>query len=217
MPKKAAQKSRAEWIDAYMEHLLDHGEPPASVYRFAKDQGVSEKAFYAHFASFDSLEGELWKGLITDTVAALEADPEYAQYPVRQKLAAFYYTFLESALDMRSFLLLRFPGMQLVCPPPYLNKFRRAFLDYIEPLLTQAKESQEIPERGRLNQTYPNLVYAQLLFIVDFWLKDESDQFQRTDALIEKSVTLGFDLIGTQVVDSAFDLVRFLAGEFKAS
>lgn len=216
MPKKAASKSRADWLDAYLEYLLEHGEPPPSVYRFAKDLGTTEKAFYQHFANFDSLEGELWKSLIDDTVATLKADPEYAAYPVQQKLAAFYYTFLEGALDRRSYLLMRFPGIQLVCAPGYLTKFRTAFIEYVEPLLDEAKAQQEIPERGRLNQTYPNLVYAQLLFILDFWLKDESDQFQRTDALVEKTTTLGFDLIGAQVVDSAFDLVRFLAGEMKA-
>lgn len=216
MAKKAAQKSRQSWIDAYLDHLLEEGEPPASVYRFAKNQGVGEKAFYAHFANFESLEGEIWKSLVADTVTALHADEDYASYPVQQKLAAFYYTFLEGALEYRSFMLLRFPGVQLVACPGRLNKFRDAFIDYAKPLLDAAKAEQEIPERGKLNQTYPGLVYAQLLFIIDFWLKDESDQFQRTDALIEKSVTLGFDLIGTQVVDSAFDLVRFLAGELKA-
>lgn len=216
MSKKAAAKSRSEWVDAYLDHLLEHGQSPASVYRFAKDQGATEKAFYRHFASFDSLEGDIWKKLVTETVDALKADADYAAYPVQQKLAAFYFTFLEGALDYRSYLLLRFPGVQLVCAPGYLDNFRKAFLDYAKPLLDEAKETKEVPARGRLNEAYPNLVYAQLLFILDFWLKDESDQFQRTDALVEKSTTLGFDLIGAQVVDSAFDFVRFLAGEMKA-
>ncbi|MGE9296042.1 MAG: TetR/AcrR family transcriptional regulator [Puniceicoccales bacterium] len=215
MPKKAAAKSRAEWIDAYLDHLLEQGEPPASVRKFAREQGATEKVFYSQFASFDALEGSIWKALISETVDALHADPEYADYPVQQKLAAFYFTFLDGALDQRSFLLLRFPGVQLVTPPHYLNAFRDAFLDYIKPVLDEARDGQEIPKRGELNKVYPGLLYAQLLFIIDFWLKDESEQFQRTDALVEKSIKLAFDVIGAQVVDSAFDLVRFLAGEMK--
>ncbi|MEO0794781.1 MAG: TetR family transcriptional regulator C-terminal domain-containing protein [Verrucomicrobiota bacterium] len=217
MPKKAASKSPADWIEAYVDYLLEHGEAPKSVFRFAKDQGMGEKAFYQHFASFDALEGEIWKGMVSDTVATLDADADYPEYPAQQKLAAFYYTFLEVALDNRSFLLLRFPGVMLVGAPGYMCKFRKAFTDYIKPVLDQAKGSKEIPERGRLNDSYPNLVYAQLLFIIDYWLKDESAQFQRTDALIEKSIALGFDLIGAQVIDSAFDLVRFLAGDRKSN
>jgi len=215
MPKKAASKSRAEWIDAYLDYLLEHGQQPASVRQFARMQGATEKAFFTHFASFDALEGRIWKSMVTETVETLKADEEYAAYPARQKLAAFYYTFLDGALDNRSFLLLRFPGVQLVTPPQFLNTFRDTFLDYIRPVLNEAKESQEVPKRGDLNKAYPGLIYAQLLFIIDYWLKDESEQFERTDALVEKSITLAFDLIGTQVVDSAFDLVRFLAGEMK--
>jgi ubiquinone biosynthesis protein COQ9 len=52
----------------------------------------------------------------------------------------------------------------------------------------------------------------RLLFrsVVAFNLKDDSAKFERTDAFIEKSVTLLFDLMGRQVLDSGFDLLRFL-------
>jgi hypothetical protein len=43
-----------------------------------------------------------------------------------------------------------------------------------------------------------------------FNLKDESEKFERTDAFIEKSTTVFFDLMGRQVLDSGFDLVRFM-------
>ena len=48
--------------------------------------------------------------------------------------------------------------------------------------------------------------------MVEFTLADDSSGFERTDAYIEKSVRLAFDVIGTQAVDSAFDLFRFLSG-----
>jgi hypothetical protein len=47
--------------------------------------------------------------------------------------------------------------------------------------------------------------------VIDFSLKDDSRGYERTDAFIEKSVAVAFDLIRTQVVDSALDLARFLA------
>ena len=46
--------------------------------------------------------------------------------------------------------------------------------------------------------------------MIDQYLKDESDEFERTDAFIEKTVTLAFDLFRAQVLDSAADLLRFL-------
>lgn len=213
MPAKKSSFKPETLTEAYLDQLLESGKPPASVRTFCKTQGLTEKEFYQHFASFDAMEGHIWKDLVDDTIAVIESDQEYAGYPLQQKLAAFYYTFLETALERRSYLLLRFPGIQLIGAPTYLDKFQTAFEDYIGPLLKAARDSKEVAGRGQLNKVYPSLIYAQLLFIIDYWLKDESDGFERTDALVEKSTTLAFDLIGAQVFDSALDFVRFMAGE----
>jgi hypothetical protein len=39
---------------------------------------------------------------------------------------------------------------------------------------------------------------------------DDSKGFERTDAFVEKSAAVAFDLIRTQALDSAVDLARFL-------
>jgi hypothetical protein len=47
-----------------------------------------------------------------------------------------------------------------------------------------------------------------------FWwfyvLKDDSKDFEKTDAAIEKSVQLSFELIGKGVLDVAIDFGKFL-------
>ena len=43
-----------------------------------------------------------------------------------------------------------------------------------------------------------------------FFAKDDTVNFERTDAAVEKAVTLSFDLVGRNTLDSAFDFVRFL-------
>lgn len=70
--------------------------------------------------------------------------------------------------------------------------------------------SGEIAERGRFSSLYPNGLYAHFRGVIDFYLKDDSRNYERTDAFIEKTVAVAFDLIRTQVVDSALDLARFL-------
>lgn len=204
--------TREKLTEAYLAHLLEHGKPPASVYKFCQELKIEEKQFYAHAASFKALEGGIWRGLFDETHAALVKDAEYAGYPVRQKLAAFYYTFFEAALNKRSFIELRFAGFPggLACPS--LKRFQEAFEDYAKGLVSAGLESGDIAARGKLSEVYPGGFFTQWVFITDFWLKDESEQFSRTDALIEKSVALAFDAVGSQVIDSAFDMLRFLAG-----
>ncbi len=65
---------------------------------------------------------------------------------------------------------------------------------------------------GPLSKTYPQGLFGHFVTAVEFNLADDSAGFERTDAYIEKSVKLAFDVIGTQALDSAFDLVRFLSG-----
>lgn len=212
MSESTKEISQNTLAKAYLDHLLEHGSAPASVFRFCKDLDIEEKQFYQHAASFKALESSLWLGFFEETHGILEADKDYASYPVRQKLAAFYYTFLEVALNHRSFIALRFAGFPggLACPG--LKRFRDSFEAYIKGLVQEGRESGVVTNRGKLSETYPRAFYSQWVFITDFWLKDQSETFSRTDALVEKSVALAFDAVGSQVIDSAFDMVRFLVG-----
>jgi hypothetical protein len=81
-------------------------------------------------------------------------------------------------------------------------------------LVRQGCESGEIAERGRLAGLYPSALYLLLRSVLDFHVKDTSARFERSDAFVEKSVNLAFDLMRTQAIDSAFDLLRFLAPRF---
>jgi ubiquinone biosynthesis protein COQ9 len=74
-----------------------------------------------------------------------------------------------------------------------------------------ATATGEIAERGRLGGLYPQALYLHFRAVIDFYVKDTSPRYERTDAFVEKSVTLAFDLLRTQAIDSAFDLLRFLA------
>jgi hypothetical protein len=71
-------------------------------------------------------------------------------------------------------------------------------------------ESGEIADRGRLTPLYPEALYFHLRSVIDFYLKDDSKRFERTDAFVEKSAAVAFDVIRTQALDSAVDLARFL-------
>ncbi|MEJ7665766.1 MAG: hypothetical protein WKG07_42725 [Hymenobacter sp.] len=56
---------------------------------------------------------------------------------------------------------------------------------------------------------YGRIFQRQLQFILLFFVRDQSVNFERTDAAVEKAVTLSFDLVGRNTLDSAFDFGRF--------
>lgn len=194
-----------------MEYVLNHGQRPPSVHRFTKDLGLKENDFYNHFGSFDALERFIWKGFVTRTIQRLSADETYAGFNIREKLLAFYYTFFEDLRADRSFVLWqldRQPRLELV--PEFMKDFLKNFESHVIDLLSEGKTRGEVANRPYVDKTYPQLFDLQIGFLLMFWKKDNSPGFEQTDAAIEKSVNLAFDLIGKGAVDTAFDFAKFL-------
>jgi len=196
---------------AYVDYLLTQGKQPASVYKFCIDLGIKEEAFYSNFGSFDAVEKDIWTGFINKTVGRLQADKAFATFTSREKILSFYYALLEELKNNRSFALQQltvFRKPELT--PSYLKGFKRVFEEFISSALNQGKSDGEVSARPYLDRLYPQMFWVHLGFILLFWREDDSASFEQTDAAVEKSVNLAFDLIGKGAIDSAFDFAKFL-------
>ena len=201
-------------IQAYREYLLEKGHPPASVHAFCKELGISEREFFDQFPSLAAVEGGIWSGMLDKVQEAVCAGAEWGGFSARQRYLTFLYAFVEESLDMRSLMLLRFSSISLIARPPALKRFEAKFKTLIAEIIAHGVESGEIAGRGPLESLYPEVFYIHFRAVIDFLLRDESERFERTDAFIEKTVALAFNVIRTQAMDSAVDLARFLTPDF---
>jgi hypothetical protein len=214
--KKTARKSESKALEeriksAYVESVLTNGTRPPSVYKFCLDIGIKEEDFYNLFGSFEGLENYIWKSFITKTISRLKADKAYQSFISREKVLAFYYTLLEELKLNRSFVLFQLDNSKkLELVPEYIKGFKAEFENFFESVLNVAKGKGEVATRPVLDRRYPQLFWLHLGFILLFWKHDSSAGFEKTDAAIEKSVNLAFDLIGKGAVDSAIDFAKFL-------
>jgi len=202
--------TREQILESYIEHLNDEGHPPASVHRFCKNLGITEKEFFTEFPSLDTVESAFWEALLDRVIHAVESGPEWAEFGAKQRLLAFLFAFCEEALNQRSLLLHRFGGLGVFCKPRRFAGMERRYKVFVRTIIEHGMESGEIACRGRLGDLYPEGLWIHFRGVIDYNLKDESKGFERTDAFIEKSVAVAFDLIRTQALDSAFDLAKFL-------
>lgn len=209
--KKTTKKVSKDKIkSAYIEHVLLHGSNPSSIFAFAKSLKISEADFYQHYNSFKSLDGSIWSGWFQETIKTIEQDEAYAGYTIREKLLAFYFTWSENLKTNRSFVLKRFEGLsQKDLNPYFLSSIKFDFSAYINDLLMEGKDTNEVAERPFSSQ-YDKAFWVQFVFINRFWVNDESQDFEKTDAAIEKSVNLALDLVGYGAVDSMMDFGKFL-------
>lgn len=208
---KGAEDTRQNLVSAYITYLLTHGHQPASVYLFCLDLGIKEEEFYSYFGSFQAVEKYIWKGLIVQTIDSLKADSSYGNFTAREKLLAFYFTFIQTLNGKRSFVLLQLQDFKKAAfAPALLKQVKPYFEEFISGVLNEGKTAGEIAARPYLDRRYPDLFWVHFTFLILYWKDDDSAGFENTDAFIEKSVNLAFDLIGQGAFDTAIDLAKFL-------
>ncbi|HVS96048.1 MAG TPA: TetR family transcriptional regulator C-terminal domain-containing protein [Puia sp.] len=197
--------------DAYVRYWLENGKRPVSVYQFCQQIDLPEPAFYDNFASFDALEKDIWRSYFDETLLKLKDDEVYRGYSVREKLLAFYFLWIQQLRENRSYILLQ--RERFLLPDSHferLEAFRRGFYDYIRDLIKEGYQSGEIKERKFISDQYVHGFWAQALFVLRYWIKDDSERFEMTDAAIEKAVNLSFQLIGSGTLDSILDFGKFV-------
>ena len=204
---------RSQIFTAYPTHLRREGSPPATVFRFCELNGFSEREFFGEFPSLEAVESAWWKATLERVTTSVEEGPEWAGFSARHRMLAFLFAFSEASLDFRALLLLRLQGRGILTDPAEIAGFQTHCLAFAHRLLDHGRRSGEIASRGPLGKLYPQAAYRLFRSVIDFSLRDTSPRYERTDAFIEKSTNVLFDLIGKQVLDSGFDLVGGSAGQ----
>lgn len=198
-------------VELYTKYILENGEKPSSVYAFAKEINLSEAEFYGYFSSFELIEQEIWVSFFNSTLLRLKADENYSNYGAREKLLAFYYTWLEELLKNRSYILLVFKNLgSFIHSSHHLSSFKELFLKYAQEIVNEGKESKEIVDDFFFSSKYADGIWVQLIFVLNFWIKDTSFKFEKTDAAIEKAINLSFEFMASNFINSAIDFGKFL-------
>ncbi|MCC5919387.1 MAG: TetR/AcrR family transcriptional regulator [Cyclobacteriaceae bacterium] len=211
--KTSSSKSnnREIFIEAYISSVLEHEKKPKSVYKFVKELKKTEADFYKEFNSLQSLEKHVWKSFIDKTIERIEGDAAYAEYMVRERLLAFYFTLVEVLNDNRSYVMYQLSRMPKgKGTPEAMKAARSAFEKFANDLIIMGTDTEEIVSRPFISDRYKDGLWLQLLFVVDFWRKDDSAEFEQTDAAIEKAVNLSMDLMGKSPVDTLIDFAKFV-------
>jgi hypothetical protein len=211
--KKGKAAGRDLILGAYKDFVLMEGKEPASVYLLGKKAGFSEAEFYQHFSTVPQVGADIWKALLEETEASVRNNPEYATFTGRDKLLLFYFSLVQHLKKERSFVNWSASGWIKPGRHGAARKLVSSWVkDFMEGVLREAEASGEVKGRGKIGNHYADALLLQFWFILDFWIKDESQDFEDSDALIEKSLGLAFDLLGEGPLEKALDLGRFLLG-----
>ncbi len=204
--KKTITKERI--IRAYLLHNQRFGEP-ATISIFCAESKIKEEDFFAFFDNLKELENAAWLLFLEDTLMVLKNDEAYDGFPVSEKLLAFYFTHMEVLNQYREYILKRRQSW-MEAQPLCMKDYRHEFCGFVDDLVHEGIASGEIAERRFISEWYKEGFWLQLLFVIRFWCNDQSDQFEKTDAAIEKAVNLSFELISRGPLEAMIDFAKFV-------
>jgi len=202
---------RAKILESFIDSVSMNGKAPASVYAFCKEREISEEDFYKHFSNFSALEKSIWSDLFTKVISVIESDPVFEEYNTREKYLAYCFTLIEHLKKNLSFYRISSSERSLrnALNHPSI-KSQKSAQSFFEGLVQLGIENDEIQTPGLLQKPVSKLFQFHNLFVVGYFLKDESEGFNDTDQAIEKSVRLLFDAIENSLLDSAIDFTKFI-------
>jgi hypothetical protein len=197
---------------AYIDFVLTEGRQPQSVSTFAEKNNMPQEEFYRFFSSFDAIEQYIWTGFALKTIAEIKAQEIWLQYTAREKALSFFYSFFELLKSSRSFVVYSIKKQpKIFSVPTIFEGIKDVFENFCNDLIKEGIESDELSDRKFFTNRYKDALWVQLVFVLNFWVNDNSAGFEKTDEAIEKGINVTFDLFQRSPIDNLFEYGRFLA------
>lgn len=197
--------------EAYIDYVLTNNEPPKSVYLFAKALKISEVTFYDFYASFIAIEKSIWEDLTGKAIAEIQRQEVWSQYSSREKILSFFYGYIELLKSKRSFVVYTLKKATIrFSTPEVLHRAKEDFQNFADNVIKQGLDSGELADRKFLSKRYKDGLGIQFVFILNFWVDDQSKDFEKTDEAIEKGINLSFDLFQRSPIDNLFEYGKFI-------
>lgn len=199
-------------LSDYGNYLLTHGERPKNIFVFAKENHFDEKEFYQFFSSFEHLEKEILKHFFQKSLELSLEIEGYEDMSAKERLLNLYFIFFEN-LTMNRSLVLMILGKKNLSTVQKLHELKSEHQKFIKTLdfndleiLEKAKDSiKNFNEKSR-----EEALWLHFLSIFEFWQKDESPSFEKTDLFIEKTIDTGFEFLNNEPLKKIIDLGKFL-------
>ena len=200
-----------EILSIFMDSVLEHEKFPLSVYKFCKTNEIDELDFYKSYASLDTIKYHVWQVFFDNTMGLLHKNKQYDSMDRKDRLLTFYFTFFEVLLLNRSYVLFALEGNESrMTKIGQLKKLRISFKSFASELIEEGNDNKTLSLAKHPVGLFSEASWAQLLFFLKFWLDDTSPNFEKTDAAIEKSINVAFDVFDNTQLDAIFDLGKFL-------
>lgn len=194
-----------------MNYVLEQDRFPLSVYKFCKDTKIKEEDFYRFFGSFETLKKEVWNSFFLNTLTNLNKSNEYTSFSSKDKMLTFFFTFFELLTMNRSYVMFSLEEHKIQLKNlSTLKSLRKYIKQFATELIERDNEEKVYKITKNPVILFSEGAWIQFLFLLKFWIEDDSIGFEKTDVAIEKSVQTIFDLFDNTPLTNVIDFGKFI-------
>ncbi len=209
--EKEKQLTRLKILEAAVDVIIEKGFKQASMREIARHAGVGDATIYNYFPSKEKLLYGYCEHIQQQLMSALKGIEDFHTYSLQEQLQQFVETELELWLPAREFLQQVFT-LTFYSPAANLNHLaatRNLNQKMVRDMIEAAIEAGEIPDQP-YSELLPRLLWDYQSGILAYWLRDDSENFENTTQLIDKSMILVGTILQKGMVGQSLDLVSFL-------
>lgn len=201
-------------ISMYMDYVLEHEVVPKSVYKFCKANSIDEAVFYENFGSVEGIRKAIWKKFYTNTEGLMAKNKEFDSFSNKDKMLTFFYSFFELLTLNRSYVLFTLDKDRTILQNmDQLKGLRKHVKGFASELIEDGNSDKTLRITKHNPKLFSEGAWLQFLFILKFWMDDDSAGFEKTDVAIEKSINTIFDVFDNTPLDNIIDFGKFLFKE----
>ena len=209
--KEQKKINRKKIIAAAVDIVIQKDLKTATMREVARSAGLGDATIYNYFPTKESIVYGYYEDKFDQVLDKLKGVADFHEYSFQEQLQTLFETTLELFLADRDFLEKTFKMTFFALSQHYsrIRPIKDKFMLMIDDIFTNAVEAGEIPDQVFREMTM-QIFWEYYIGVVIYWLKDDSEQFESTTILIDKSIDLACSAIKAGIGNKIFDMGIFL-------
>jgi hypothetical protein len=181
-----------------------------SIPKLVDATGKTASEIYDVFPNKKAILSFYYPALIYQYWAMIEEIEGFEEYEISEKFSNFIYTMFDMLSEHSSFVNDTYSKM--IFRPGNNSTFHKEVKALFKEFLTTDADIA-VSAGFFMKEYYYSILASQYLFLIKFWLSDESENKERTLALTDKLTSLYQELVYNKTFDKGFDLLKFVFGD----
>ncbi|MBO6794630.1 MAG: hypothetical protein JJ895_12020 [Balneolaceae bacterium] len=188
-------------VDLYQEHGR------VSIPDLVKATKLTATEIYELFPNKKAILAYFYPALVLQYWAMIDDIEDFEDYSISEKFSNFIYTMFDMMAERQIFVEDTFN--KLVFRKGSSSEFHEETTTLFKEFLT-TDGNIAVSAGFFMGDFFYKTLASQYLFLVNYWLKDSSENKERTLALSDKLASLFEELVYNKTVDKGFDLIKFI-------